>query len=205
MAISRFSTSRVGAGLPKYQKFWDGSTVYTPPYFYSIQTATVDSGGASTITFSSIPTDGTYKHLQLRILTRDNKGSANSNNMGGYFNTDSNASNYYWHFLDGDGGSAYAGSSTGTSTLALNFALDTSSSAGSNIFGVSVVDILDYANTNKNKVMRALMGIDTNGSGQLRFASGLWNNTSAINSITLNPQGSNSFVQYTQVSLYGVK
>lgn len=26
MAVSRFSTSRLGAGLPKYQKFWDGTS-----------------------------------------------------------------------------------------------------------------------------------------------------------------------------------
>ena len=165
---------------------------------------TVPSGGVSSITFAGIPQSG-YQHLQIRILTKDNKASANSNNMGGYFNTDSNASNYYWHFLDGDGSSAYAGSSTGTSTLALNFALNTSASSNANTFGVSIVDILDYTNTNKNKVIRALMGIDLNGSGQIRFASGLWNNTSAINSITLNPQGSNNFVQYTQAALYGIR
>jgi hypothetical protein len=171
--------------------------------FESIATTTVGSGGASSVEFDLSSVTG-YTHLQLRMIVRDDK-SATSNNVGGYFNTDSNASNYYWHFMDGDGGSAYAGSSTGTSTLALNFALAFSASAGASRFGASVVDILDYKNTNKNKVIRALMGLDNNGNGQLRFASGLWNNTSAITKITLNPQGSYNFVQYSSFALYGIK
>jgi hypothetical protein len=35
---------------------------------------------------------------------------------------------------------------------------------GAGVFGASVTDILDYANTNKNKVMRDLNGAELNGS-----------------------------------------
>ncbi len=30
MAISRFSNSRIGAGFPKYTRFWDQTTTTTP-------------------------------------------------------------------------------------------------------------------------------------------------------------------------------
>ena len=42
--------------------------------YVSIATATVTSGGASTITFSSIPS--TYTHLQIRILGRGASATA---------------------------------------------------------------------------------------------------------------------------------
>jgi hypothetical protein len=33
------------------------------------------------------------------------------------------------------------------------------------VFGVAIIDILDYANTSKNKTVRALSGEDENGAG----------------------------------------
>jgi hypothetical protein len=75
-------------------------------------------------------------------------------------------------------------------------------SAAASIFGAGIVDILDYANTNKYKTLRALAGVDFNGSGRVGLTSGLWQSTSAINAITL--EGS-SFVQYSSFALYGIK
>ena len=198
MAISRFSTSRVGAGLPKYQKFWDGSTVYTPPSFYSIQTATVDSGGASTITFSSIPS--TYTHLQIRMIARGTyAGNLVSFNM--QINGET-GSFYSSHHLGGDGSSAYAYAGTSATNIDLNDIASANNTA--NCFSVFVLDILDYASTNKYKTTRGLLGRDFNGSGQLELNSGLYQKTTAISSITFNV-GANNFGQYTQFALYGVK
>jgi len=39
--------------------------------FESIATVTVGAGGSSEINFTSIPS--TYQHLQIRILSRDNR------------------------------------------------------------------------------------------------------------------------------------
>jgi predicted patatin/cPLA2 family phospholipase len=75
---------------------------------------------------------------------------------------------------------------------------------GANIFGAGVIDILDYANTNKYKTVRALSGHDNNGSGYVNFESGLWMSTSAITSIKLFTAG-NVYAQYTQFALYGIK
>ena len=165
--------------------------------FESIATVTVGSGGSSSITFSSIP--ATYAHLQVRTLAR-NAGS-NTNNLI-TFNSDSGA-NYTYHTLEGGGTTASAGSSTGNSfTLAGKQAPST---YGANTFGVGIVDILDYTNTNKYTTVRVLAGVDNNGTADgVIFNSGLWLNTNAITSITITAGGS-GFAQYSHFALYGIK
>ena len=169
----------------------------TPPYsvptnYYSIQTATVDSGGASSVTFSSIPS--TYTHLQLRITGMYSA----TNNMYLQYNGDT-AANYSWHQLYGDGSSA---NSNGGSNQVLNYI--GYSELGTTYPSVNVVDILDYTNTNKYKTIRSLFGFDRNGGGVAGFLSGSWRNTNAITSITITPNGGN-IGQYTSFALYGVK
>jgi hypothetical protein len=168
--------------------------------YESISTVTVGGGGSSSITFSSIPS--TYKHLQVRGIGRTTN-SGTLGNPGITFNGDSSVSNYTMHILYGDGASAAAfggGAGTGTDT-----SITTGSTAGSNIFGVAVIDLLDYASTNKYKTVRSLTGADLNGSGTIRLYSNLWMNTSAISSITLTPTASASYSQYSQFALYGIK
>lgn len=167
--------------------------------YESIATVTVGSGGSATISFTSIP--ATYTHLQIRAISRTS-GSA-----GGYvymqYNGDT-GSNYTRHQLYGDGSSAAAyGASADTKALA---AYQTISTALSNTFASIVLDILDYANTNKYKTFRVLNGYDVNGAGgYVFFMSSAWLSTSAINSITLYPEASQNFGQYTQFALYGIR
>jgi hypothetical protein len=73
----------------------------------------------------------------------------------------------------------------------------------SGIFGAFVLDILDYADTNKYKTIRCLSGDDRNGSGDIVFTSGNWRNTAAINYIRIYIASIN-FVTGTQFALYGV-
>jgi hypothetical protein len=167
--------------------------------FQSIATTTVGAGGQTPITFSDIPQ--TYKHLQLRIMSRDAR-SATANNLLARFNGDT-ASNYSTHNLIGDGSSAISeGYASQTEML---FGFSTSNSATANIFGISIVDILDYANTNKYKTVRALMGADQNGSGSLRMWSNNWRSSSAVTSITLYAQTTPNISQYSSFALYGIK
>lgn len=166
----------------------------------ALATVTVGSGGSSSISFTSIPS--TYKHLQIRGIHRSDISSS-GNNIGMYmrFNGDT-ASNYYWHELAGNGSItlAYGQSDTGINASPHGPRAGDTASA----FNADVIDILDYTNTSKNKVSRALAGDDLNGSGWIQLASGLWNNTAAITSITLFLESSN-FAQYSQAALYGVK
>lgn len=161
-----------------------------------IAVATVPSGGLSSVTFGSIPQ--TYTHLQLRMLVRQ---TSTSSGFTMRFNNDS-GSNYIRHYLLGTGSSVVVAGYTGQSSLILSdSAISTSNS---NVFGSAITDILDYANVQKTKTIKTLGGYDNNGSGYMDFLSGFWNNTSAISTITINPDAGN-FAQYSSFALYGIK
>lgn len=167
--------------------------------FESIATTSVGSGGASSVEFTSIPS--TYTHLQIRgIAKSDNTGSLDNLQM--QFNSDT-AANYKAHFLYGTGSATGAGVAA-SDNLMLAARITGGNASYANIFGVFVIDILDYANTNKYKVHRSLSGHDENGLGEVFFESGLWRNTNAITSIKLYAQDFN-WKQYSHFALYGIK
>jgi hypothetical protein len=190
------------ATVTRYTDMLAGNTTWNPwepdGAYDALATVTLSSA-TSTITFAGIP--NTYKHLQIRALARSTFADTNT-----YpdirFNGDS-GSNYSWHILDGNGSSASAGA--GTSQASAGVPTFTAGNSTANIFGVLIMDILDYANTTNNKTVRYLGGHDQNGSGILRFSSGSWRNTSAINSITFTAIGGANWAVNTQFSLYGVK
>ena len=163
--------------------------------FESIATVTVGSGGsAGPITFSSIPS--TYTHLQLRYITRS---ASALDALQFRFNSDT-GSNYARHRLQGDGSSVTAAAaSSATYAASADFPTTTST------FGAGVIDILDYANTNKYKTVRLLAGYDANGSGLIDLRSNLWMSTSAITQIDFISGNSTNFAQYSTFALYGCK
>ena len=162
--------------------------------YESIATVSVGSGGSSSISFTSIPS--TYQHLQVRFLSKDGTGATTANVFYA-LNSDTTNTNYRAHYLYGDGGTAGAGNEQ---TRVVSFSAGNTSSQ----FGVGVLDVLDYANTNKNTTTRALSGADANGSGLIVFSSSLWVNTSAVTTITMYPNSGN-FAQYSSFALYGIK
>jgi len=164
---------------------------------FPLQVITIGSAGAASIEFTNIP--NTYTHLQIRGISRSTN-SVTSVNISLQFNGVTTSS-YAWHWLYGDGSSATA---AGTNDTATYVARSAGASATASIFGAAVIDILDYANTNKTKTVRALSGHDNNGSGFAWFASGLFNSTNAITSVTLKAQDGN-FAQYSSFALYAVK
>jgi hypothetical protein len=164
--------------------------------------ATLSGNGSSgTISFTSIPS--TYKHLQLRAILRESSGGgSNDTFLGLRFNNDT-AANYALHYLIGDGSSASAngvgGWSWGYSAIA------TQNAAGANICGVMVLDILDYANTNKYKTARSLSGNDRNGAGSVTLISSLWRDTTAINRVDVYSKDGQSLSSLSSIALYGIK
>ena len=153
--------------------------------------ATINGTGASgSITFTSIPS--TYQHLQIRFFGF----SSTAGNLNVRFNSD-NGSNYAYHQLTGDGATAAAA----TSSVTLMFAGYMTATQ----YGVGVIDILDYDDTNKYKTLRSLHGSDANGSGFVIFRSGLWQNTNAITSITINSPSASNFTTDSSFALYGIK
>jgi hypothetical protein len=172
-----------------YSRFTDTGAMFP------IAMVNVGSAGASFIEFTSIP--NTYKHLQLRYISMFTDGAAEFEIS---FNADTTAGNYARHFLGGDGTNDFAGASTGSNTRSILYTRNSSST----IPAASVLDILDYGSTSKNKTSRMLNGQDYNGSGVVALQSSLWMNSSnAITSIKLQPTAG-SIRQHSQFALYGI-
>jgi hypothetical protein len=177
------------------------STLVAAGDFESIATVTVGGGGAADVEFTSIP--GTFTHLQVRGITLGS--AAASGSMLYQFNSDT-SSNYNSHLLGGNGSVATSHFSGGGSETSGRFYGYYDNLANNNYPLVFVMDILDYANTNKYKTVKTLSGMDKNGNnyGEIFLYSSLWRSTTAVSTLKLFCGGQN-LGQYTQFALYGIR
>jgi hypothetical protein len=168
--------------------------------FNSIATVT-GNGSSSTLSFTSIPS--TYTHLQIRSINRDNRAVTVSS---GYltFNSDT-ASNYAAHYLSGSGSAASSGAASSTTPSNATAFWTPGSSAGASMYGGSIIDILDYANTSKYKTTRVLSGTDQNGVGNIGLFSVLWQSTAAISTIAITSGTGTAWDANSSFALYGIK
>lgn len=158
-----------------------------------IPIATITANGStSAFDFQNIPQ--TFTHLQLRCFVGINTGSVFFCAINNVYNN----TKYPWHRLYGDGASTASGSSTTDNQMLIS---DLANSATT--FGSFIIDILDYTNTNKNRVIKSIGGFDKNGSGQVSTSSGLYIDTTAVSRITLNSSGGNVLAG-SRVDLYGI-
>jgi hypothetical protein len=166
----------------------------------ALATIIAPSGGLSTVSFTGIPQTG-YSHLQLRVFARNNTGGGTAHDTAQIRMNNDSGSNYNHHVFYGSSsvGSYAWGAGTG------GYAWEVAQSASrANTFAINIIDIIDYAATNKAKVWRSLTGLDMNDTGgNFSFISGVWLNNSAINRIDfILPQ---TAAENTQFALYGVK
>jgi len=176
-----------------------GATPSKQNSFESIATTTVGAGGASSVTFSSIPS--TYTHLQIRCFNQQTLSRPyylRFNSAGGTAYAD--------HYFYGDGASVGAGNGSSNSYIRIGVNSGTTAATDTNMFSSQVIDVLDYQNTNKYKTTRTLLGTDTNGGTNrgVEFSSGLWQSTSAVTQIDLIAGGT-TFSQYSSFALYGIR
>lgn len=173
-----------------------------PGAMIPLATTVVGAGGSTSVTFSNISQN--YEHLQLRVFAQVTRATYG---RGGYtirVNSDS-GTNYSQHDLNGDGTTVAAVGYQDQTQMALGLLGTTTS----NTFGVTIIDFLDYSNTNKFKTVRSIGGVDHNGSisgfnGWISLNSNVWRSTSGINSILITPDYS-PFTQYSHFALYGIK
>lgn len=168
-----------------------------PNTFTLISTTTVGAGGSANITFSSIP--ATYTDLCLKISVRHSGASA-----GNVFLVSFNGSsaNFSARFLEGTGNAVSSASGT------INRGgVENGSSATSNTFSNGEIYIPNYASSS-NKSYSSDTTFENNSANAyaLWLTAGLWADSSAITSITIQPDvGTNTYVQYSSASLYGIK
>lgn len=165
-----------------------------------IASTLVGSGGSGAIEFNDIPQ--TYKHLQIRIIGRDNRSGVSVNTSYLNINGDK-GTNYSYHAVYGSGTSALA-TGLASNTFGVNHQ-STAGSATASAFAATVIDILDYSNTSKNKTIRSLSGYDDNSTGRIALWSSLWMSTNPVTSITFAPAVDASYQQYSRFSLYGIR
>lgn len=161
------------------------------------------SASASSIVFAGIPAG--YQHLQLRIFARSDHPSFAGVDGNLTFNGDTGA-NYSWHYLLGFGTGITSSGSANQSNIVPGI-IASGGGSPANVFAASIIDILDYASTTKNKTTRALDGLEPNQSSgrDLRLSSGSWRNTAAITSLRLVTSPSQNFIANSSFALYGVK
>jgi hypothetical protein len=162
-----------------------------------ISTVTVGSGGAASISLTSIPQ--TFTDLLLQVNCR--AATATGTTISFYVNNNG-ANIYSQKNIDGDGGST--GSNGTSSTSGFNFAHN-SSTQTANTFGNSSIYIPNYTgSTNKWVGIDSVASNNTYSSALLaRVTSGFYASTAAITQLDLL-YASGNLAQYSTVSLYGI-
>jgi hypothetical protein len=165
--------------------------------FELISTA-VGTGSSGVITFSAIP--ATYKHLQLRVTMRTDNAAA-TNTASVTFNSDT-AANYSSHKFGSVNASTVSSGLASQSNMALYTLPGNTLTTGA--FSASVLEIVDYADTNKYKTVRLMTGFSTLTPNEVSLHSGSWRSTSAVTSLTITA-GTGSFLTASRFSLYGIR
>jgi len=188
-----------------YRSMLAGNDAYFPEFESDdFLEEVVLSSSASSVTFSGLASYATagYKHLQIRAISRTDRGSF-SDNVSITINGNSGA-NYSWHYLFSNSSSPI--SSGSTSQNAMSGMFTAGSTAAANAFGSLVADFLDFNNSSTNTTMRALSGYnDPANTGRIALGSGLFVNTSAVSSIAIAPRFGTNYVTGSRFSLYGSK
>lgn len=178
------------------------ATPIDPTSYESIATYAVGSGGVSSVSFTSIP--DTYKHLQVRAIVRTTYTSGTTHNLNMTINNDTGA-NYSFHQLQGNGSAMNSYGENVNRTNCVQVLHMTTDASTSGMFGTAIIDILDYANTNKKRTVRSYKGQDQNNSdGTVGLHSYLYNSTTAISRLDFIPAVGN-LTQYSHIALYGIK
>lgn len=202
MASTSFLRSSIYNGN-KYNDFLVGNESFFFNSFESIATVT-GTGSSATITFNSIPS--TYKSLQIRMLGK----RTNTFQAAQYYTIRVNGdtgSNYAYHQMDARGTSAVTTGSSSTTGIISPYTVPDSNSALNNMFYVGIIDILDYANTSKNKTIKSIGGLDTNNTSSIQsinLFSGVWLSTAAVTSISIISSDTN-WTSSSTFALYGIK
>lgn len=200
MAITKIKGTSSFTNLTKYDSFLAGNAAYNPSSYESIASTTLTST-AGWVNLNSIPS--TYTSLQVRIIGRSQQGTARASTVSMLCNSDQTTS-YSSHYLIGDGSAVSASGASSNNRADIGYV--PTSGYASNIFGVLIIDIHNYASTTQYKTIRAFSGFNTNGAGTVGLNSGLWQKTNAITQLSFSNENNGfDWSIGTTFSLYGIK
>mgnify|MGYP003341398451 CR=1 FL=1 len=174
------------------------------PTYKAIASTTVGAGGASSITFSSIP--GTYTDLVLKISTRDDSAFVTSY-LNLQFNGDSGA--YYdQKNVSGMLNGTITNQSWPNQNQYYIYQGNAANSTASTFCNTEVY-IPNYTSSSNKSISNdgvAESNTSSSNNRAVALCAGLYHPSSntAITSISLTPASGN-FVQYSTATLYGIK
>ena len=161
-----------------------------PNTYTLISSTTVGSGGAANIEFTSIPS--TYTDLLVKVSVR----------MTGTYDL------FWIRFnsvtTDLSGKSVQGDGSSVASYTVEPYGRGQSNSTTSNTFSSTDFYVPNYAGSNYKPISTDSVSENNATQAYAALGAGLWSSTSAITSIQIVPNGSDTFVQYSSAYLYGI-
>jgi hypothetical protein len=163
------------------------------------------TSSSSGITFSGLNSYSDYKHLQIRYVNKANSNGGSGNIATTMrFNNDSSSS-YTTHFLRGSAGGS-GDFYLNQSNIVISQMPVTFGSQNDNMFAATVVNILDFQNSNKNTTVESFCVSESYTDDDVILTSGLFEKTTAIDSINFKADnGSGSFSTDSRFSIYGIR
>jgi hypothetical protein len=175
------------------------------PTYVLIASNTVGAGGASSVTFSSIP--ATYTDLLVKMSVRNSTATADIGIFATY-NGDAITTNYQTLRLYGTGTAVASSYLLYTSANYSQVGEMPAASATANTFSNAEFYIPNYISTT-NKSISIDSGQENNQTAVITMLNaGIYLTSSAISSISFqcgSPTASGTFVQYSTFYLYGIK
>jgi len=160
------------------------------------------STSANSVTFSSIP--GTYKDLQIYISAR---GSDTGTTFGDILRIRLNgnsSSSYSWNYFYSGNGAVDDSYNFNDTEIDWHYAIPTNGTT-SGVFSTTDIYLTNYASTTRKKVLNGSSAFaNTTGIYCIYSADGMWNNTSAVTSITFYQGSSGNFQAGSTFSLFGI-
>ena len=163
-----------------------------PDTFVKIASVTVGSGGAASMSFSSIP--ATYTDLVLKVSTRTNRAAATD---GLEIRLNGATTNHSGRRLTGDGTTAASSVSVYGNTDGNN--------ATASTFGNAEIYIPNYAGSNYKSFSMDTVSENNATANGMTLNANLWSQTTAVSSITIVMSDGTAFNQYSTAVLYGIK
>jgi len=163
-----------------------------------IQTVTVGSGGAASITFGTGGTiPQTFTDLLIVTSLRTNRTAANAG-WANYIAFNGSEANITNRELRGTGSSALSDASSAA------YVIGNSSDRTASTFGNSSLYIPNYRRSIPKSF--SIDGVEENNgaSAIMTLLAGLWNQTAAITSITIRGNQNDLMLENSSASLYGI-
>jgi hypothetical protein len=184
--------------------FWAASGAGGGGSAYDLLETTTLSSSASSVTFDNLTSTygGDYKHLQFRLLVNRTSDNPDANTMLFRFNNVSSSGSYMSHQLYGSGSAVVSRALSNTAGY-LRGAL-----AGEGVTKPSpvIMDILDFADTNKAIVSRTMSGLIAQYGQAVSLESAmLTTGAAALTQVTFLNLGTHTFSTGNRFSIYGVK